>query len=228
MNMANTDKNRNIGAVMVVGAGIAGMQASLDLADAGYYVYLVDQSPYSRGSDVPIGQDLSDQRLRDVSHLAQTGRGRPASEHQHRNTFKSRITRRRAGTVHCQTEPIASLYRQIEVHGLRRMRPGLPRKGRKRVQLRPRPQSGDLHPLHPGRTNGLFYRPRDTASAAVFAKRSAWPGQSFIRIRRGSTELEVGAVVIATGTGFSIRPVSIHTITQTIPMLSPALNSSGY
>lgn len=45
MDMANTDKNRTIGAVMVVGAGIAGMQASLDLADAGYYVYLVEQSP---------------------------------------------------------------------------------------------------------------------------------------------------------------------------------------
>lgn len=45
MDMARTDNNRNIGAVMVVGAGIAGMQASLDLADSGYYVYLVDQSP---------------------------------------------------------------------------------------------------------------------------------------------------------------------------------------
>ena len=45
MDMAKTDNNRNIGAVMVVGAGIAGMQASLDLADSGYYVYLVDQSP---------------------------------------------------------------------------------------------------------------------------------------------------------------------------------------
>ena len=32
-----------IGAVMVVGGGIAGMQASLDLADAGYKVYLVEQ-----------------------------------------------------------------------------------------------------------------------------------------------------------------------------------------
>ncbi len=31
-----------IGAVMVVGAGIAGIQASLDLADSGYLVYLVD------------------------------------------------------------------------------------------------------------------------------------------------------------------------------------------
>ncbi len=34
-----------IGAVMVVGGGIAGMQASLDLADSGYYVYLVERSP---------------------------------------------------------------------------------------------------------------------------------------------------------------------------------------
>ncbi len=31
-----------VGAVMVVGGGIAGMQASLDLANAGYYVYLVE------------------------------------------------------------------------------------------------------------------------------------------------------------------------------------------
>ncbi|TYO92005.1 FAD-dependent oxidoreductase, partial [Desulfallas thermosapovorans] len=34
-----------VGAVMVVGAGIAGIQASLDLAESGYYVYLVEQSP---------------------------------------------------------------------------------------------------------------------------------------------------------------------------------------
>ena len=33
------------GAVMVVGAGIAGMQASLDLADSGFYVHLVEKSP---------------------------------------------------------------------------------------------------------------------------------------------------------------------------------------
>ncbi len=39
-----TDTKR-IGAVMVIGAGIAGMQASLDLADSGYYVHLVDRSP---------------------------------------------------------------------------------------------------------------------------------------------------------------------------------------
>jgi heterodisulfide reductase subunit A len=36
--------NSKTGAVMVVGGGIAGMQAALDLADSGYYVYLVERS----------------------------------------------------------------------------------------------------------------------------------------------------------------------------------------
>jgi len=33
-----------VGAVVVVGGGIAGMQAALDLADAGYLVHLVEKS----------------------------------------------------------------------------------------------------------------------------------------------------------------------------------------
>ena len=33
------------GAVMVVGSGIAGMQAALGAADAGFWVYLVEKSP---------------------------------------------------------------------------------------------------------------------------------------------------------------------------------------
>jgi heterodisulfide reductase subunit A len=33
------------GAVMVIGGGIAGMQAALDLANSGYYVYLVERGP---------------------------------------------------------------------------------------------------------------------------------------------------------------------------------------
>jgi len=33
------------GSVMVVGGGIAGMQAALDLADSGYYVHLVEKTP---------------------------------------------------------------------------------------------------------------------------------------------------------------------------------------
>jgi heterodisulfide reductase subunit A len=39
-----------VGAVMVIGGGIAGMQSSLDLADSGYRVYLVDKSPSIGGA----------------------------------------------------------------------------------------------------------------------------------------------------------------------------------
>jgi heterodisulfide reductase subunit A len=36
---------KKVGAVLVVGGGVAGIQASLDLADSGFKVYLIDQSP---------------------------------------------------------------------------------------------------------------------------------------------------------------------------------------
>ena len=42
--MNNDSINTPIGAVMVVGGGIAGIQASMDLADHGFYVYLVEKS----------------------------------------------------------------------------------------------------------------------------------------------------------------------------------------
>ena len=37
--------NPNFGDVMVVGGGISGIQAALDLATAGFKVYLVDKAP---------------------------------------------------------------------------------------------------------------------------------------------------------------------------------------
>jgi heterodisulfide reductase subunit A len=37
-------ERRTIGAALVIGGGIAGMQTALDLADSGYYVYLVERS----------------------------------------------------------------------------------------------------------------------------------------------------------------------------------------
>lgn len=38
------------GSVLVIGAGIAGMQSALDLADSGYYVYLLEKSPAIGGA----------------------------------------------------------------------------------------------------------------------------------------------------------------------------------
>jgi heterodisulfide reductase subunit A-like polyferredoxin len=38
-------KKNEIGSVLVVGGGISGMQAALDLADSGYLVHVVEKSP---------------------------------------------------------------------------------------------------------------------------------------------------------------------------------------
>jgi heterodisulfide reductase subunit A-like polyferredoxin len=37
--------HNKIGSAMVIGGGIAGMQAALDLADSGFYVHLVEKLP---------------------------------------------------------------------------------------------------------------------------------------------------------------------------------------
>ena len=43
--LLNSLAGSNMGDVMVVGGGISGIQASLDLAAAGFKVYLVDKGP---------------------------------------------------------------------------------------------------------------------------------------------------------------------------------------
>ena len=43
--VSNNSGNKNFGDVMVVGGGVSGIQASLDLATAGFKVYLIDKGP---------------------------------------------------------------------------------------------------------------------------------------------------------------------------------------
>ena len=43
--MGKASLNDKTGAVLVIGGGIGGIQAALDLAESGFYVYLVEQSP---------------------------------------------------------------------------------------------------------------------------------------------------------------------------------------
>ncbi|MBU4486936.1 MAG: NAD(P)H-dependent oxidoreductase subunit E [Candidatus Delongbacteria bacterium] len=43
-------ENKKIGSVLVIGAGIAGIQSSLDLANSGYKVYLLEQTPAIGGT----------------------------------------------------------------------------------------------------------------------------------------------------------------------------------
>ena len=46
----SSTKSDKVGAVLIVGSGIAGIQAALDLAESGYYVYLVEKSPAIGGT----------------------------------------------------------------------------------------------------------------------------------------------------------------------------------
>ncbi len=43
-NVSKEQKTELSGSVMVVGGGIAGMQSAIDLANSGYYVYLIEKS----------------------------------------------------------------------------------------------------------------------------------------------------------------------------------------
>lgn len=47
---SNGSGNPMVGSVLVVGGGIAGMQSALDLAEMGYYVYVVEKEPSIGGA----------------------------------------------------------------------------------------------------------------------------------------------------------------------------------
>lgn len=42
--MSGKTEKKTSGSIMIVGGGITGMQSALDLANSGYYVYLVEKS----------------------------------------------------------------------------------------------------------------------------------------------------------------------------------------
>ena len=48
--MSKKKTNDVLGSVLVAGGGIAGLQSALDLADTGYYVYLVEKTPAIGGA----------------------------------------------------------------------------------------------------------------------------------------------------------------------------------
>ncbi len=74
LNQEVTMSAKPIGSVLVVGGGIAGMHRLLCPRGG--------EERRNRRRHVATRQDLPHQRLRHVNHLAQTGRGRPASQRQ--------------------------------------------------------------------------------------------------------------------------------------------------
>ena len=66
---------------MVVGGGISGIQASLDLAVAGFKVYLVDKSPAIGGKMAQLDKTFPTNDCSMCMSLSQVHRMRPASQY---------------------------------------------------------------------------------------------------------------------------------------------------
>ena len=111
---------------LVIGGGVAGIQAALDIADAGYEVVMVEREPSIGGKMAGTVGDLPHARLLAVHPDSAHGRGGPASAHQAVQLFRSRSGRglHRQFQDHDPSE--GPLCRHRQVHRLRRVLDGLP------------------------------------------------------------------------------------------------------
>ena len=110
--------NGNTGAVMVVGAGIAGIQASLDLAKAGLYVHLVETKPAIGGIMAQLDKTFptNDCSMCIISpKLVECGR-----HYEHRNPHLDGCQRdfRGAGEFFGKAGEAAPVCGHVQVHGL--------------------------------------------------------------------------------------------------------------
>ena len=138
---------RNRYDALVIGGGIAGMQAALDLGEQGFEVLLVDRYPSIGG--VMVGLNKVFPTL-DCSSCICTPRMAEAAHHDrdpapdlHRGARRSGGT---APASRCSSLLKPRYVERGRLHRLRRVRAGLPDRRAPRVRLRPRVAPGDLHP----------------------------------------------------------------------------------
>ena len=74
---------------MVVGGGIAGIQSSLDLANSGFHVYLVESSPTIGGLMARLDKTFPTNDLCNVYSVSQISGMRSSSQHRHFILFRS-------------------------------------------------------------------------------------------------------------------------------------------
>lgn len=159
MSISYVKADKKKGAVMVVGAGVAGMQASLDLASSGYYVHLVDKSPTIGGimSQLDKTFPTNDCAMCIISpKLVEVGR------HININIIcNSDVLSLEGEAGNFKGNPLlpAPTRRSCSVYCLRPVSFGLSRHGRKRIQSKTRSKGSDLHALPTGHTQGLRHRP---------------------------------------------------------------------
>ncbi len=111
---------------LVVGGGIAGLQAALELADAGYHVYLVERRTVDRRAHGPLRQDLPHAGLLGVHPDAQDVGGRAAREHNLADVLGVGGSQRLGRELQGQDSPQGALRGRRQVHRLRPVHRGMP------------------------------------------------------------------------------------------------------
>ncbi len=123
---SGTNKLPKVGAALVVGAGIAGMQAALDLAGAGIKVYLLDRAPAIGGTMAQLDKTFptNDCAMCIMSpKLVEVGRHLNIELIELR---RGRVDPGRAGELHRLRTPASPLRGPEQMYRLRRLCCSLP------------------------------------------------------------------------------------------------------
>ena len=123
-----TEKRDNVGAVLVVGGGIAGIQASLDLANAGFFVYLVEKAPAIGGVMPQLDKTFP---TNDCSMCIISPKLVDCANHRNIEILAPAEmigSQRFPGALHGQSPGICPVHRPQKMHRLRGLRPEMPEK----------------------------------------------------------------------------------------------------
>ena len=151
-------EKQTTGSVLVVGGGIAGIQASLDLADSGYRVVLAEHSSAIGGvmSQLDKTFPTNDCAMCIISpKLVEAGR------HLNIDLYTMTDVQSIDGDAGNFTVTLRQRPRFIDMeqlHSLRRMQQGLPRRGVQRLRPGPGQPQGRFQALSPGHAQRLYHR----------------------------------------------------------------------
>jgi heterodisulfide reductase subunit A2 len=137
--------------VLVVGGGIAGIQAALEIADAGYHVYLVEREPSLGGHMAQFDKTFP---TLDCSACILTPKMFTAGNHKNITLLTYSEVEKVDGYIGNFTVRIPQKARKVntELHRLRAVRGEVPEEGdRRRLRGGPGLPQGDLPALPPGR-----------------------------------------------------------------------------
>ena len=185
---------------LVIGGGIAGMQAALDLGEQGYEVLLVEQRALDRRRHGGPQQGVPDPRLLELHLHAAHGGGGPPPAHPapdlHRGA-EGREGRRRASAVELLRKPRYVV--EDDCIGCDLCELACPDRRPARVRLRAGRAAGRLHPARQRHPPEGGAGPR--ALRLLRQVREGLPDRlrSTSRSSRGGRRDEVGAVIVATG-----------------------------